>query len=52
MKINLHFERINKSTIFFKCLARLEILMLYYGDNATAEEINKKNEEIRKGDRK
>jgi hypothetical protein len=49
MKINLHFERVNKSNLFFKYLARLQFLQAIYGDNATAEDIKKKNEEIRKG---
>ena len=49
MKIKLDFDLYNKSDLFFKYLARLNFLMAIYGDNATAEEIKKKNEEIRKG---
>ena len=48
-KHNLNFEIVNKSDLFFKYLARLKFLMAIYGDNATAEQINKKNEEIKKG---
>lgn len=48
-KYKLNFEIVNKSDLFFKYLARLQFLQAIYGDNATAEEINKKNEEIRKG---
>ena len=51
-KYKLNFEIVNKSELFFKYMARLEFLMAVYGDNATAEEISKKNEEIRKGDKK
>jgi hypothetical protein len=51
-KHNLQFEIVNKSDLFFKYLAKLHFLMAIYGDNATAEDINKKNEEIRKGGRR
>ena len=48
-KHNLKFEILNKSDLFYKYMARLQFLQAIYGDNATIEEINKKNEEIRKG---
>jgi hypothetical protein len=48
-KHNVKFEIVNKSDLFFKYKIRLELLQAIYGDNATTEEINKKNEEIRKG---
>ena len=51
-KYKLNFEMVNKSDLFFKYLARLQFLILIYGENATAEQINKKNEEIRKGGRR
>ena len=49
MKINLNFNLYNKSDLFFKYLARLNFLMAIYGDNATIEDINKKDEEIKGG---
>jgi hypothetical protein len=51
-KHNINFELYNKSDLFFKYKIRLELLQAIYGDNATVEEINKKNEEIRKGGRR
>lgn len=48
-KHNLQFEIVNKSDLFFKYKIRLELLQAIYGDKATAEDIKKKNEEIRKG---
>jgi hypothetical protein len=51
-KYKLKFEIVNKSDLFFKYLARLNFLQTIYGDNATAEDIKKKNEEIRKGGKK
>lgn len=48
----LSFKIYNKSDLFFKYKIRLELLQAIYGDNATAEEIKKKNEEIRKGGRR
>jgi hypothetical protein len=51
-KHKLNFEIVNKSDLFFKYKIRLELLQAIYGDNATAEDIKKKNEEIRKGDRR
>lgn len=51
-KHNINFELYNKSDLFRKYKIKLEILQAIYGDNATAEEINKKNEEIRKGGRR
>ena len=48
-KYKLNFEIVNKSNLFFKYSARLHFLQAIYGDNATAEDIKKKNEEIRKG---
>lgn len=51
-KYKLNFEIVNKSDLFFKYMARLNFLMLLYGKNATAEDIKKKNEEIRKGGRR
>jgi hypothetical protein len=50
-KHNVKFEIVNKSNLFFKYMARLQFLMAIYGDNATAEGINKKNEEIKGGKR-
>lgn len=47
MRNKLNFEIVNKSDLFFKYLARLNFLMAIYGDNATAEDIKKKNEEIK-----
>ena len=44
----LNFELYNKSDIFIKCKIQLELLMAIYGDNATAEDIKKKNEFLRK----
>jgi hypothetical protein len=52
MKNKLNFEIVNKSDLFFKYLARLNFLQAIYGDNATAEDIKKKNQEIRKGGKK
>ena len=51
-KYKLNFEIVNKSDLFFKYKIRLELLQAIYGDNATAEDIKKKNEEIRKGGRR
>lgn len=51
-KHNINFKIVNKSDLFFKYKIRLELLQAIYGDNATAKDINKKNEEIRKGGRK
>jgi hypothetical protein len=51
-KYKLKFEIVNKSDLFFKYMARLQFLQAIYGDNATVEEISKKNEEIRKGGRR
>jgi hypothetical protein len=51
-KHNINFEIVNKSDLFWKYWARLHFLMAIYGDNATAEDINKKNEEIKKGGKK
>ena len=48
-KHNINFEIVNKSDLFFKYSAKLQFLQAIYGDNATAEDIKKKNEEIRKG---
>ena len=48
-KYKLNFEIVNKSDLFFKYMARLQFLQAIYGDNATAEDVKKKNEEIRKG---
>lgn len=52
MKIKLNFDLYNKSDLFFKYKIRLELLQAIYGDNATIEDINKKNEEIKKGGRR
>lgn len=46
-KHNVQFEILNKSDLFFKYKIRLELLQAIYGDNATAEDIKKKNEEIK-----
>jgi hypothetical protein len=51
-KHKLNFPIYNKSDLFFKYLVKLNFLMAIYGDNATAEDIKKKNEEIRKGGRR
>jgi hypothetical protein len=51
-KYRIYFEIVNKSDLFFKYMARLQFLQAIYGDDATAEDINKKNEEIRKGGRR
>lgn len=48
-KHKLNFGIANKSDLFFKYLAKLHFLQAIYGDNATAEAINKKNEEIKGG---
>ena len=48
-KHNVKFEIVNKSDLFWKYLSRLQFLQAIYGDNATVEEINKKNEEFMKG---
>lgn len=48
-KHKLNFEIVNKSDLFFKYLARLQFLQAIYGGSATAEDIKKKNEEIKKG---
>ena len=45
----LNFKIYNKSKLFLKYKTKLDFLMAIYGDNATAEDIRKKNEEIRKG---
>ena len=50
-KHSIKFEIVNKSDLFFKYLARLHFLQVIYGDNATIEDIKKKNEEIKKGGR-
>lgn len=42
-------EVFNKSEVFIRCKIKLEILQAIYGDDATVEEISKKNKEIRKG---
>jgi hypothetical protein len=47
MKNNLNFEIVNKSDLFIKYKIRLELLQAIYGENATIEDINKKNEEIK-----
>ena len=52
MKIKLNFPIYNKSDLFFKHKIRLELLQAIYGDNATAEDIKKKNEEIKGAKRK
>lgn len=49
MKNKLNFEIVNKSNLFFKYMTKLHFLQAMHGDNATAEDIKKKNEEIRKG---
>ena len=44
----LNFNLYNKSNLFFKYKIRLELLQAIYGDNATIEDIKKKNEFLRK----
>ena len=51
-KYKLQFEIVNKSDLFFKYLARLQFFQAIYGDNATAEDVKKKNEKIMKGGRR
>ena len=43
----LNFDLYNKSDLFFKYKIRLELLQAIYGENATIEDIKKKNEEIK-----
>ena len=47
MTNKLNFKLYNKSDLFIKYKIKLELLMAIYGDNATAEDVNKKNEEIK-----
>ena len=49
---SLKFEIINKSDLFWKYLLKIDFLKMIYGDNATSEDVKKKNEEIRKGGRR
>ena len=52
-KYKIEFTEVfNKSDVFMRCKIKLEILQAIHGDNATAEDVKKKNEEIRKGGRR
>ena len=45
----LNFELYNNSDLFIKYKIKIETLMAIFGDNATIEDIKKKDEEIKKG---